>query len=210
MAATTSLFKRAHHQAVEKALLALNGRLLEESRCYFGGGTAIALRFNEYRESVDIDFLVSDEDAYRNLRKIVSQDGFGALCREGSEIALASDIASDKVSIRTWLQIDNTKIKFEIVSEGRVELDTPPPQWKTCGILMLSPLDMVAEKLLANADRWADDSVFSRDIIDLAAMRLPKNLRITGLAKASSAREYGRQAAKSIQEAVAAVSRGVV
>ncbi|MBM3349738.1 MAG: nucleotidyl transferase AbiEii/AbiGii toxin family protein, partial [Betaproteobacteria bacterium] len=29
-------------------------------QCFFGGGTAITLRHGEYRESVDIDFLISD------------------------------------------------------------------------------------------------------------------------------------------------------
>lgn len=49
-------------------LNALNADLLLESNCLFGGGTAIALRFGEYRESVDIDFLVSDKASYRGLR----------------------------------------------------------------------------------------------------------------------------------------------
>jgi hypothetical protein len=35
----------------------------------------------------------------------------------------------------------------------------------------LAPVDLAAEKLLANADRWADDAVFSRDVIDLAMHR---------------------------------------
>ena len=44
-----------------------------------------------------------------------------------------------------------------------------------CGVPSLTPLDLAASKLLANADRWLDDGVFSRDLIDLAMMapRLP-------------------------------------
>ena len=30
---------------------------------------------------------------------------------------------------------------------------------------------MTASKLLANSDRWADDGVFSRDLIDLAMLQ---------------------------------------
>jgi hypothetical protein len=37
-------------------LSALDGDLLREVNCLFGGGTAMALRFGEYRESVDMDF----------------------------------------------------------------------------------------------------------------------------------------------------------
>ena len=51
------MFKRDHHQKIGKVLLALNPENLKKSECYFGGGTAIALSLDEYRESVDIDFL---------------------------------------------------------------------------------------------------------------------------------------------------------
>ena len=50
------MFERPHHQRIAQVLCALNAPLLRESNCLFGGGTAIALRFGEYRESVDIDF----------------------------------------------------------------------------------------------------------------------------------------------------------
>ena len=33
---------------------------------------------------------------------------------------------------------------------------------------------MAASKLLANSDCWADDSVHSRDVIDLAMIKMPK------------------------------------
>lgn len=45
------MYKRAHHQHVFKLLQALDGALLEQTECYFGGGTAIVLSLDEYRES---------------------------------------------------------------------------------------------------------------------------------------------------------------
>jgi hypothetical protein len=42
-----------------------------------------------------------------------------------------------------------------------------------CGIATLTPLDMLTSKLLANSDRWNDDGVFNRDVIDLAMMSPP-------------------------------------
>jgi hypothetical protein len=54
------MFERPHHQRIAQVLGALNAPLLRENHCLFGEGTAIALRYAEYRESVDIDFLVSD------------------------------------------------------------------------------------------------------------------------------------------------------
>ena len=47
-------------------LAALHGDTLRQHGCLFGGGTCIALRYGEYRESVDIDFLVSDAAGYAN------------------------------------------------------------------------------------------------------------------------------------------------
>lgn len=56
------MFEREHHQRIAKDLQALDGELLRSLGCLFGGGTCIALRYGEYRESVDIDFLVSAPD----------------------------------------------------------------------------------------------------------------------------------------------------
>ena len=61
--------ERFHHQFIAQVLHALDGPMLREFNCLFGGGTAIALRYGEYRESVDIDFLVSDVQSYRGLRQ---------------------------------------------------------------------------------------------------------------------------------------------
>jgi len=47
------VFERPHHQRVAQLLLSLDGELFRAHNCLFGGGTAIALRFGEYRESVD-------------------------------------------------------------------------------------------------------------------------------------------------------------
>lgn len=49
-------FERPHHQRIAHVLSALNGETLAQHGCLFGGGTCIALRYGEYRESVDIDF----------------------------------------------------------------------------------------------------------------------------------------------------------
>ncbi len=50
------MFNRPHHQRIAKVLGSLNADLLKQYNCLFAGGTAIALRYGEYRESVDIDF----------------------------------------------------------------------------------------------------------------------------------------------------------
>ncbi|HKW83534.1 MAG TPA: nucleotidyl transferase AbiEii/AbiGii toxin family protein, partial [Burkholderiaceae bacterium] len=49
------MFEREHHRRVATVLEALDADVLKANACLFGGGTAIALRYGEYRESVDID-----------------------------------------------------------------------------------------------------------------------------------------------------------
>ena len=48
-------FMREHHQKIAHVLNSLNHEKLSNAHCYFGGCTAIALKYGEYRESVDID-----------------------------------------------------------------------------------------------------------------------------------------------------------
>jgi len=69
------MFKRTHHQAIEQVLRLINADLLKTHQCYFGGGTAIALRHGEYRESVGIDLMVSDLVSYRAPRTLVRENG---------------------------------------------------------------------------------------------------------------------------------------
>lgn len=77
------MFERPHHQRIAQILSVLDGPLLKKNSCLFGGGTAIALRYGEYRESVDIDFLVSDVAHYRNLRQLLTGVGGVAAIVQG-------------------------------------------------------------------------------------------------------------------------------
>ena len=81
-------------------------------------------------------------------------------------------------------------IKFEIVLEGRIKLVASEVGDEICGVATLTPLDMATSKLLANSDRWGDDGVFNRDIIDLAMMNPSLALLRSSVAKAETA--YGQ------------------
>ncbi|MFZ7096649.1 nucleotidyl transferase AbiEii/AbiGii toxin family protein [Luteimonas dalianensis] len=48
------MFERPHHQRIALLLGALDADLFRRLQCLFGGGTAMALRYGEYRESVDV------------------------------------------------------------------------------------------------------------------------------------------------------------
>jgi hypothetical protein len=196
------LFERPHHQRIAQVLNALNGPLLRERECLFGGGTAIALRYGEYRESVDIDFLVSNADHYRELRNaMTSTAGLAAIVRPGSvPLAQAGQLTADQYGIRTRVLIDGKPVKIEIVREGRIALEAPGTADEICHIATLTPLDMATSKLLANSDRWPDDSVFSRDLIDLAMMKPSLLLLRNAVAKAEGA--YGASVLRDLQRAI--------
>lgn len=161
------VFKRPHHQKIAKLLAAMNGEFLRETKCYFGGGTAIALLLGEYRESMDMDFMCSDPDGYRKLRNSVFERGLSDLFPLG--VSILREVRPDRDGIRAILMADDgSPIKFEIVREARISLegrDVPE-----IPVPCLTQNDMFAEKLLANADRYGDKAVMSRDIIDLLAM----------------------------------------
>lgn len=171
-------------------LEALDAHWLVSQGCLFGGGTAIALRFGEYRESVDIDFLVSDVAGYRELRqRLTGPHGLQAIARPGARLDALREVRADQYGLRTLLEADGAPIKFEIVLEARIELEAPGAADVQSGVATLTVLDMVTTKLLANSDRWADDGVFSRDLIDLAMMQPKGKLLKQAIAKAEAA--YG-------------------
>jgi hypothetical protein len=196
------MFERSHHRRIARVLSALDADLLHEANCLFGGGTAMALRFGEYRESVDMDFLVSDLGNYRRLRQLLTGEaGFAVLLRPDAErFRLAREVRADQYGIRTALLVDDLPIKFEIVLEGRIELVAAGGKDQVCGVSTLTLLDMATSKLLANADRWSDDGVFSRDLIDLAMMSPSLPLLRKALLKAQGA--YGEAVARDLEHAI--------
>lgn len=195
------MFSRPHHRRIATVLLMLDAAKLDACHCLFGGGTAMALRYGEYRESVDIDFVVSDLAGYRQLRQqLAGTDGLQAIARPGCGLAHLREVRTDQYGIRTVLQVEDAPIKLEIVFEARIALATPADADRLCGVSTLTPLDMAASKLLANADRWADASVFSRDLIDLAMMQPSRDLLAQAMAKASQA--YGDSVRTALAKAI--------
>ena len=147
----------------------------------------MALRFGEYRESLDVDFLVSDPEGYRRLRGLLAHGrSLAPIVHAGVIVpALDRDVRADQYGIRTAVEIQGTAIKFEIVREARIALDAPGKDDEVCGVSTLTVVDLAASKLLANSDRGLDDSTFAHDVIDLAMMapRLPQLRQALGKAE---------------------------
>jgi hypothetical protein len=196
------MFKREHHQQIAQVLQALDAPALREHHCYFGGGTAIVLLRGEYRESVDIDFLISDIDAYRALhRQLQEKQALERFFGVGRGPLLdVPEIRADQYGIRTMLQMASTRIKFEIVFEARIVFDEPGPRDRVLGVSTLTEIDLAASKLLANVDRGADAGVFSRHVIDLAMLELSKRDWGRAFKKAESA--YGDRVMRDVHKSV--------
>ncbi len=105
----------------------------------------------------------------------------------------------DQYGLRDAFKVDGVAVKFEIIFEGRVALADPLPDERICGVWTLRMEDRVATKLMANSDRWADDSVMSRDLIDLAMLTDSAILDPSGVAKAVNA--YGESVLLDLERA---------
>lgn len=196
---TTRTWARARHRDVALALASLDARFLDECECWFGGGTRIVLELGEYRESADIDFLCVTGAGYRALRSTVTPESLGKIVKV--PVSLVREVRADRYGIRTFLSGARQPLKLEFILEGRIGLSSVV----LAGIPVrcLDHAHCFAEKFLANADRWLDASVHSRDLIDLAFMMaaLPRAAAARGLAIAAEA--YGTSAEASLDRALA-------
>lgn len=197
------LFQRKHHNDILGALRCLDGDLLLDAECYFGGGTAIVLKLDEYRESVDIDFLCASKEGYRKLRQALwgKSDLSGLLLPE-AKLKTLRDVRTDQYGIRTLIGVADVAIKFEIVREARIQLAGEMDD--RLGVPVLTRDCMYAEKLLANADRWADKAVLNRDVLDLSMM-ISRWGPIPDEAWAIAKSTYGDTARKAYDEAIARI-----
>src|SRR5437868_8659034 len=113
-----SEYRRARHRLVLQTLEALDSAFLERNRCYFGGGTRLALELDEYRESQDVDFLCSDLAGYRILRGGISQQSLGGVFRKSAGgVSLMREVRADQYGVRTVLAVGGEPVKFEIILE---------------------------------------------------------------------------------------------
>ncbi|MCU0541374.1 MAG: nucleotidyl transferase AbiEii/AbiGii toxin family protein [Oscillatoriaceae cyanobacterium Prado104] len=182
----SAMFKREIHQKILTVLGHLNVEFLEECRAYFGCGTLVSMDNGEYPLSQDIDFICPMDSGYRHLRRQVAEKGYDTIFSSRDNLVLPNEIQANQYGIRFPVIVGGTAIKFEIVCEGRIEFGEPSyPNWSP--VPCLNQIDIFAEKLLANADRWPSDRVNSRDLIDLAILRLATPIPQEAIDKAEAA-----------------------
>lgn len=190
-------FIRPEHDIIVDLLGRMDVEQLSRARCFFGGGTAIVLKHGEYRRSLDIDFLCSDGDGYRDIRNEVAVSGASALFP--SDVQSARGPRLDQYGLRLQLVYRGQKIKFEIVREVRIQVSGEIDQ--DLKVPTLHVEDMFAEKLLANADRCFDPSVAYRDALDLG--KLVEGFgSLPGASVEKAERAYGADIQRKLEWAV--------
>ncbi len=180
-----SIMKHQWHDSILLILQSLNSDFLQETGICFGGGTLISLMCDEHRLSQDIDFLTTS-NGYRQLRRSIADHGYTALFKPTSQLQFPRSIQTDGYGVRFPIEVENYMIKFEIIAESRIELDSPN-YYDWSPVPCLSLVDCWVEKLLANADRWSDEGTRSRDLIDLSVLRLGASLLTAAVLKAETA-----------------------
>ena len=114
-------FRLNHHNKILTILECLDCEILEKGSTYFGGGTLLALDFQEYRWSNDIDFVSSvNTGGYKYLRTKIFDNGYKILFRDLSKIKIGRS-TTDRYGIRMIVSIDNVPIKTEIIAETRFQ-----------------------------------------------------------------------------------------
>lgn len=182
------MFRHEHHQRIQRILQQMDATLLCQAGALFGGGTLITLLYGEYRWSKDIDFICPTGSGYHLLRSRVSEAHQSPALFFASQagITFTREIKADQYGIRFPVSVDGVVIKIEMVAEARIALN-PPGSLPWAAVPCLNFADCCAEKLLANADRWADSAIESRDLIDLAVLRQEAPLPAAAIAKAEAA-----------------------
>ena len=182
------MFNHPHHQKISFILDSLETEHFLKAGAFFGRGTLITLVYNEYRFSKDIDFICPVGEGYRFFREIIVDASFdpAILFKPGVALEFPREIGADQYGIRFPVCSDDFIIKFEIVTEARIQLEAPD-RFPWTELPCLSETDRFAEKLLANADRGLDSAIESRDLIDLAAMRVQTQIPTLAIDKAERA-----------------------
>ena len=195
------MYRRKHHQLIASCLGNFNREYLADHGVLFGGGTRIALELDEYRESVDIDFLCADKAAFLAVRQQVTNTSLGDLVT--APFSLGREIRFDRYGVRTFLNVDGINIKLEFVAFDNYQL-------KAGTDLSLFPVPYIdrtscfVTKLLANADRLGSKPY--KDIFDLVVMfGAWGDIPVAAFSEAYS--HYGKNVVnQSLQEALTRLS----
>lgn len=153
------------HGSIKYLLGCLNPQILEHLGIFFGGGTAIALRLNEFRVSTDVDLFCRDDKALYAARHIAIEEGIQAFFSKNIPVTLHR---VDHDGLKFFASVNGEEIKCEIFNLGLFPIKGE--KISLYPIPSLTPYELFTAKLFANANRFMDSRNQNKDIIDLGAM----------------------------------------
>lgn len=165
------------------------------------GGTEITLRYGEYRESVDVGFLVQALAAYRSLRNSVREQGLQALMRSADYSQLQiPDIRGYPSGIRAKAFVEGKSINFQVALDGRIGLAEPAQKDRILRVATLAKLEIAESKLRANSDRCLDTGAHCQGVIGIAMLDLSKSKFAEATTKSKAA--YGKVTLKELSKVI--------
>ncbi|NJO94279.1 MAG: nucleotidyl transferase AbiEii/AbiGii toxin family protein [Hydrococcus sp. RM1_1_31] len=157
-------------QLVEITLASIDAEILVECQSYFGGGSLTARRCNDFRRSFNIDLIVDSKIKFNRFRDYVD---------EGDNLFKSDRVRLIRRYVKQYelilmLEVNGRPIKLEIVT---VDFALESPDYLDgLSVPCLSLIDCYCAKLLANSNRFEEESTFNRDLIDLCALRANTSL----------------------------------
>lgn len=80
--------KKEYFEKVKKFIKNLQEKVFLENQIYFGGGSAIALKYDEFRFSRDLDFLSSSKNGFYQLKNMIREEGISSLIKNEEVIKI--------------------------------------------------------------------------------------------------------------------------
>lgn len=186
--------KKEYFKKVKRFIKNLQEKIFLENQIYFGGGSAIALKYDEFRFSKDLDFLSSSKNGFYQLKNRIREDGISYLLKN-EELIKVIDCKTNNYKITILLEMEETPLKIEILHtlDFKIEGDFN----KELNIPQLSINDMFAQKISACIDRGLDKNTYGRDLLDLCVL-LDKNKTINNDVLDNIENIYGKNFYKTL------------
>jgi hypothetical protein len=121
------MFEHAYHDKIFHVLKRLDASIFHEIGACFGGGTLVTLLHGEYRLSKGVDFICLVGRGYYRLRELVAKAGFkpSLFFGDTDSLVFPRETRADQYGVRFLVESFGVPIKFEIIAEARIMLDSP-------------------------------------------------------------------------------------
>lgn len=172
------VWTKKHHNNIWDIMKSIDIETINKSGLVFAGGTLCALRYGEYRESVDIDFFTNIENQ-KNFslfqQNIINGNNGNILLQNQNSKYGINIIRYERNFLQLLIKNNHKNNPNEDAKDVKVEFvcSEVPLVGKTLfkGVLSLSPIASIACKLIAYKIRGKELSSQKKDLIDLLILK---------------------------------------